>query len=361
MRNTYVKNPLSKAPLLSFASPRSGEWLCIDRFDTPIKAILYDGDQGKTIIIEAKNGKFERTEINGVITLKGMTWPNSRHFFKLEWTEEVANEDTAKNAVYPAGHPKAGQKKYVSYKKFLKSEVIIGTRREDDVPYIRQKEVHPVAISFLCRGGGSYTIVVQVTVEVHNPMAAIQVEDFLSVPLGKVTEAIGNWGRSITYEEAQLINVDSHKQITIEDENGVKHFYRDYINIELEKKLGITVSDVTTLDSFVGDGSIEIFNSATAALAAINKKKERLELNLATEAENATNLKYQTQLLDKIKEVGEALLGKQAEVAKNFAGTNGLQYLNLGGDNKIGFDAMEMLALLTEGKRKKGGGANANT
>ena len=56
-------NPVFKAPLLSFVSPESGKWICFDKFGTPVKAILYDGDKGKTITIEAKNGTFNRSEI----------------------------------------------------------------------------------------------------------------------------------------------------------------------------------------------------------------------------------------------------------------------------------------------------------
>ncbi len=358
-----TKNPLFKAPLLSFKNTEPGKWLVFERFGTPTKAILYDGDRGKTVIVEAKGGEFKHTEIDGVVTLKGMTWPNAQHLLKFRWTETIPDEETAKTAVYPNGHPKAGQKKYTSYKKFLHSSIVIGTREEDNVPYLRQKEIHPVAIEFICDGGGSYVIVVQVTVEIHNPMAAIQLENFLDSALGRVTEAILGWGKSKTFKEARAINVDDHKQIMIKDRRGDSRYYLDVINEDLQEKLGISIPDVTQIGHFIGDASKSVFESENKTLEEGNKVKQaefkkqaRLEENIAQQAENTTDLAYKSGLLDKYGEVQGKLLDKQAQIAKNYAGNNGLTYLSIGDSGATGKAATlpEILAAL-EATKPKGG------
>jgi hypothetical protein len=357
-----AKNPLFKAPLLSFTNTAPGKWLVFEKFGTPVKAILYDGDRGKTVIVEAKAGEFKTTEIEGVVTLKGMTWPNAQHLMKFRWTETVPDEETAKTAVYSVGHPRAGQKKYASCKKFLHSGIIIGTREEDNLPYLRQKEIHPVAIEFICRSGGSYVIVVQVTVEIHNPMAAIQLENFLESALGRVTEAILSWGKSKTFEEARAINVDDHKQIMVKDKQGNSRYYLEVINEDLKEKLGITIPDVTQIEHFIGDASKKVFESENNTLEEGNKVKQaafkkeaRLEENIAQDAENKTELAFQTSLLDKIGEVQGKLLDKQIEIAKGYAGKNGLTYLSTGDTGK-GASLPEILAALNSPKNKKGGG-----
>lgn len=358
---------LFEAPLLSFSSPAStGQWIAFKRYSTPISAMLYDGETGRTIIWEAKNGSFRRTEVDGVVTLKGMTWPKSQYKFKLRWTVLEATKEAAENAVYLDG-PKKGQKLYKSVRTFQHSDIVIAVREEDGVPYLREKEIHPIAIEFNCKGGGSYVIIAQITTVIENPLVSIQLERLLDAGIGPVTEAILKWGKSMTFQQAQNIDVDDKKQILLKDENGTDQFFLDVINKHL-KSVGLNVPDVTILDHFIGDNSKEVFKSQNETLIAEQEVAQaefdtqaRLKLNTAQVAENTTELAYDTALLKQLEKTQVAILKEEAKVAGAYVGsTSKLQYLNTGGGSKEGASSiMDLFFAMKKDRQTKKGGKNA--
>ncbi len=357
------------APLISFLSPDAGKWKALKQFNSMTYAVLYDATRGKTVVIRPKGGDYERKEFNGIVTLKGNMYPSDEYLFDLSWTEQVPNADVANNAVFTDG-PKKGQKKYVSNsaESFLHSAIVIAEREESDVPFLFQQEIHPVSIEFPCMGGGSYVIIVQVTVDINNPFKTRAVKKFLHKALGGVKEAIFNWASTKTYNEAKQINVDHINsgpvsEITLPDVNGNSKFYLDVLNEKFNRELGFTIPDVSIIEKFTGDASKAIFESENKTLAdaqlvpqAEYERDARLRKNEAKGKENQTELEFQTGIITEIKGLMTETLDKHVEIAKAYGQGGNLQYYNAGGTNTPS-DPLELLALIN----KQRGGANATT
>ena len=357
------------APFISFLSPEAGKWKALKLFDSMSYAVLYDATLGKTVTIRPKGGGYERKEFNGIVALKGNMFPSDEYLFDLSWTEQVPNAEVANNAVFTDG-PKKGQKKYIanSAESFLHSSIVIAEREESDVPFLFQQEIHPLSIEFPCMGGGSYVIVVQVTVDINNPFKTRAVKKFLHKALGGVKEAIFNWASTKTYNEAKQINVDhinsgSVSEITLPDVNGNSKFYLDVLNEKFNKELGFTIPDVSIIEKFTGDASKSIFESENKTLASAQlvpqaeyERDAKLKENEATAKENATELIFQSGLIKELKDLQEAILAKQVEIAQAYGQNGNLQYYNAGGANTLG-DPLELLALINS----KRGGKNGTT
>lgn len=358
-----------RAPFISFLSPEAGKWKALKQFDSMTYAVLYDAARAKTVVIRPKGGDYERKEFDGIITLKGVMFPSEEFLFDLSWTEQVSNAEIANNAVFTDG-PKKGQKKYIanSAETFLHSSIVIAEREESDVPFLFQQEVHPVSIEFPCMGGGSYVIVAQVTIDINNPFKTQTVKKFLHKALGGVKEAIFNWASTKTYNEAKQINVDhinsgACSEITLPDASGNSKFYLDVLNEKFNKDYGFTIPDVSIIEKFTGDASKAIFESENKTIAdaqlvpqADFKKRARILENDATEAENTTDLKYRTGLLQEYAKAETAILEKEAAVAGAYVQSGSkLQYLSVG--KRKSFNMGEFLF----GSKNKKGGKNATT
>lgn len=340
--------------LVTAISPPAGEWVLISEYDTPTKAILNDAETGKTITITVSsdpNKNFDIVEEDRFTSLEVVYYPQQQYTFPLVFTELFRNKKSAEGSVYSSG-PNKGQKKYTSddLETWKYSSMTIGTRNDKEVKTIRRLEIHPVAIEFLCKDGGSYVIIVQVSTKVLNPIPALQVKNFLLVVLGLIIEAIGNWGRRMTFAAARNINTDDRLQIKIGDE-----FYLDVINRTLGK-IGLEVSDVSTIAHFAADISSELITSEEGIIeaenlskAAIHDVNRRTMLNNAKVLENTTELTFQTGLAKAI----ENLLVKLQEEKTKTAGAytkvgSKVQYLSIGNEGK-GTDPLELLALLKKG------------
>lgn len=351
--------------LVTAISPPVGEWVIVSEYNTPVRAILNDAETGKTITITVSKDStkaYEIIEEDGFTSLEMTTWPEQQHTFPLVFTELFLNKENGKNAVYSSG-PEKGKNKYDAddLEVWKYSRAAIGTRNETDVKTLHRLEIHPVAIEFLCQLGGSYVVVVQVATKVLNPIAALQVKNFLTVVNGLITEAIGNWGRTMTFAAARKINTDDRLQIKIGNE-----FYLDVINRKL-RNIGLEVDDVSTILHFAADISENLITSEERIIEAENASiqadfevQKREKLNTIKKRENDTDAEYKLKIVKGIQEAECAIEEKRANTAKAYVGVNSkLQYLNIGA-SESSFKMSDILAALGFGNKKEKGGSDAS-
>lgn len=326
---------LFRPPLFSALSFESGKWVVIAEFDTPIMAILFDGDTGKTIIKtmakvgdEAKSS-YKTEVIDGVMSLKTLFWPKRQLDFKLHISNLLTK---GKGLSYD---------KFDSVKEFANSKYVIGDRVVY-TDYLREREVHPCIIQFLTDDGGSFVIIVNITTKVFNPIPAIQLEDFLGLINGKVAEQIGNWGRQKNFDDLQKINVNETKKETngifVKNEDGKDEFYIDYINRDI-KEIGVSIDGIDIVDKFPADESSDLVQSKKQVVdarykdeAAEYQKNARLKLNNAKDTENKTEAEFVKKKADAIAEAQVKIIQAQAEANKALA-TGNIQYLSQGNQN----------------------------
>lgn len=337
--------------LMTFVTPRTGQWLIITEFDKELKAILYDPGKPEDNI--SKNDKkntynddpmLEKT--NEVSSLKILVWPRGLGLTKLRWSEFVTDAATAKLQKSVDRITGREKDKYASIRTFLNSNLVIGTR-EEWVPYLNKVETHPTVVEITSSDGGSVEMVINIALEILHPILIKEVEDIIGYVNSFVIEAFRLWGAKKTFKDLRAVcTTDEHKEDTEIDSTVKTKTLHDEIFEKItplnEKDFiekGVWVNRVAVMAIAVADRSKDILESEEAITKKANQAKEAqsqlaIELleNKAQEARNASELQFRKEdaeiKVNLIKESSDGL----AKINKAW-GEGGLERLYIGSGN----------------------------
>jgi hypothetical protein len=301
---------------LTLLTPRAGKWFIITKFKKEIRSVLYD----------------PRDPNKKVPSAGLLVWPYGLADIKLTWTELVDSEETAKTAKVPKD---PAQKKYKSYRKFYNSNMIIGTR-EEHVKYLNLMEVHPAVVEVTAKDGGSLEILVMITYEVTDPIKTRSLEDFLGYGANIVTEIIRDWCAKKEFHDIRAIET---KDIKKDDSDIYSRIKED--NKKLFEPNGFRIENTAVIAVLVAERSKDLLESEedikkeeNYAKVAEKTKNAEIALNVAQEARNEAEIKFQTALTDlRIKENKESA-ASIAEQNKAWVG-GGLTHLYISGGEQL--------------------------
>ncbi|MDB5255270.1 MAG: hypothetical protein JWL92_646 [Candidatus Nomurabacteria bacterium] len=308
--------------LITFLSPKAGNWYITTKFDKEIDSFMYDP---KNTTDPTKNPP----------SLIILGWPFGKGLTKLEFTELVSNEETAKSATIDnPGNPDHGKQKYKSYRKFLTSNLIIGTRQEF-VDHLNKVESHPAVVEITTNDGASIEMILQISFEILHPLLTKTVEDFLVYGTSFVVEAFRLWGNKHSFIQNRAINTN--------DDPTVKDDVWDRIDALNKKEFGavgfnvckvaVIAVDIAERSKGFLDSEQDIAKEENKSKAAVFTKQTGLELNKLQDAQNDTELKFRERDADiKIKMVKQSANGL-AKINAAWGGKKGLDRLYLGGNH----------------------------
>lgn len=305
--------------LITFLTPQAGNWYIITKFKKEIDSFIYDPEDPK------KNPS----------SLKILGWPYGRGLIKLQFTEIVSDLETAKTAkVTDPKSPAFGNKKYVSYRTFATSNIIIGTRQEL-VDHLNKIESHPAVVEITTSDGASIETIVSISFKILDPIATKNVEDFLVYGTNFVIEVLRLWGNKHTFKENR--GIDTNDDMTKDDDVWDKI---NHLNETEFKQNGFSVCKVAVIAIAVGERSKEFLNSEqkigeeqNKSAAAVFTQEIDLRKNETQKALNKTKL----ELIRGEADIQIDLIEKTAEslAKQNKAwGEGGLKTLIINGDKQ---------------------------
>ncbi len=300
--------------LITFVTPEAGKWIIVTKFDKEIYSILYDPTSDKP----------EHNPPSLIV----LGWPWGQAKIKLRWPEFVSDKETAETAVLKG----TDIKKYkANPRTFYNSQLVIGTR-EEYVDYLNQFETHPGVVEVTSKDGGSVEIIISVVIEILDPIATKKLEDFIGFTLNLVIHAFRQWAAEKKFHELRNIKTDDDKLVPGEIYDRLK-----VLNKKDFRPKGFWVPRITVNAVSVAHRSKDLLETeeniakqANNAQAAVYEKDTELQLNLAQEARNSSELKFRKEDAAIKKELVNGSAEALAKINKSW-GEGGLQRLFIGG------------------------------
>lgn len=296
-----------------------------------------------------------------------MAYPEQKVFFLLIYPEFV--ED---------GRKEAHTKKSSEGKDIICSEAIeiLGIEKPirvvtEEVTRIRKKESHPYIVTVTIPKVGIFYFVFTLTMNVHNPMKMLEMDQFLLFIGRQLNDAVYPWGVklqekiSLKYShlnEAEAgirivdeiigLNIDTDDSIMLNIKNKTINL-KDYINEEAEP-YGTDVADLSLSVGY--DGNIKkILDKRNAQVVQTQETLLQTEVDKTRDVTRKIELKDNEQeiSLDKkhLLEVGIPAVQAEAKAQKEVAAAWKVNTLMLGNDGKYAIT-------IPERPNKKRGGQN---
>ncbi len=286
-----------------------------------------------------------------------IVWPYGTSKVKLRWKEEVADVESAATEMITINGVE--RKKYINLRQFLKSKLVIGTREE--WVDIMKNESHLDVAEVISEDAASLELVLQISVEIGNPIKAKGLEDPLGQIHNQVISVVREWASKKKFKEIrQVAGTDILSEI---DKDITKLNNSDFFTSNQFKILGfpaipyIFVAEESQ-DFLNAEENIGIEENNTKAQERILKQEELKAKG--QDAMNEVNMKFIEKKYkahaDFINKTSENL-AKVAE-ASNKGLPQGLKYFNQGGGTLSTLESILLGKDDEETGTKKRGGNN---